>query len=355
MMSMFDDVLTKAYYGNSIGEWLISFALIIASVILAKTVYSVFGGVVKKLTKRTDNSLDDILIDKLEEPVVFAIIIIGIWYSLQLLNQSELTRSIIENAYYILIIFDIAWVLTRLLDTVILKFISPLVNESHSHLDDQLLPILRKGIKLSIWVIAALVALNNAGYNVSAVLASLGIGGLAFALAAKDTIANLFGSLTIFVDKPFMVGDRVVVKGFDGHVREIGLRSTRLQTLNGRMITIPNSKVADESIENISSEPNRKITLDLGMTCDTNHEQMKMAMDILKEIAQQNTSTEDKVVTIFNTFNDFSLNICLNYYIKKGMDINNTQSEINLEILRRFNEAGLELAFPTQTVYTKQL
>lgn len=350
---MFDEVLTKTYYGNSIGEWMLSFFLIIASAVLAKAIYWLLGRFVKKLTRRTNNDFDDILVDKLEEPIVFAIIIFGIWYSLQLLNLSELTRKVIESAYYILIIFDVAWVLTRLLDTVIQKFINPLVSASNSHLDDHLMPIISKGLKLSVWVTAILVALNNAGYNVSAVLASLGIGGLAFALAAKDTIANLFGSFTIFVDKPFMIGDRVILKGYDGHIREIGLRSTRLQTLNGRMITIPNSKVADESIENISSEPNRKITLDLGMTYGTNHEQMQKAMDTLKDIAAQNSNVEDKVATVFNAFNDFTLNIRFNYYIKKDMDISNTLSEINLEILRRFNEEGLEFAFPTQTVYTK--
>ncbi|RLA73130.1 MAG: mechanosensitive ion channel family protein, partial [Epsilonproteobacteria bacterium] len=204
---MFEGLFSKAYYNNTILEWTIALVLIVATVIFAKIIYLAVGSFLKKLTKKTKNEFDDLLVDMLEEPIVFALIILGVWYSLQTLNLSTAAEEIIGRAYYILIIFDAAWMLTRLMDAVVEKYVRPFVTKTDSKLDDQLLPLLRKGIKVSIWVIAILVALNNAGYNVGALLASLGIGGLAFALAAKDTIANLFGSFTIFIDKPFEVGD----------------------------------------------------------------------------------------------------------------------------------------------------
>ncbi len=349
---MFQDILTKTYYGNTIGTYMLSFLLIIASVVLARVVYWAIGHVIKRLTRKTKNRLDDILVDMLEEPVVFAIVIIGIWFSLKLLHTSAAAQTVISTAYYILIVFDVAWFLSRVLDALVKRYIVPLVQHTESKLDDQLLPIIQKGLKIALWVMALLIALNNAGYNVGAVLASLGIGGIAFAMAAKDTIANLFGSFTIFMDKPFTVGERVLLNGYDGFVREIGVRSTRLETLNGRMVTLPNSQVANECIENISSEPSRKITLDLGLTYDTSHEDMQKAMDILQQIVKENGRTEEKVVTAFTAFNDFALNIRLIYYITKGESVFGVQTEINLEILRRFNEAGLEFAFPTQTIYT---
>lgn len=350
---MFEDILTKTYYGNSISQWMISFLLIIVSVVFAKAIYWGIGNFVKKATKRSKSELDDILVDMLEEPLVFAIIIVGIWNSLALLNMSETAVKFLDQAYYILIIFNVAWLLSRLMNTIIEKYITPLVERSESQLDDQLLPVIQKGIKVSIWIIAILVALNNAGYNISAVLASLGIGGLAFALAAKDTIANLFGSFTIFVDKPFTVGDRVSLMGHDGFIREVGLRSTRIQTLNGRIVTIPNSQVADECIENISSEPSRKITMDLGLTYDMDEKKMELAMELLRDIAASHGQVEENVVTAFTAFNDFALNIRFIYYIKKGESVFDTQTMVNLEILRRFNEAQLEFAFPTQTIYTR--
>jgi len=348
---MFDSIFTKAFYGNTIIEWLIAAGLVILSIMFAKFVYMFIGKFFKKLTSRTDSQLDDIHVDMLEEPLVFALIIFGIWYSIQTLTLSTAIQNLVENAYYMLIIFDVAWLLARIIDALIERYIVPFAKETESKFDDQLLPLLRKSIKASIWIIAVLVALNNAGYNVGAIIASLGIGGLAFALAAKDTVANLFGSRTIFLDEPFEIGDRVKVNGFDGFIEEIVIRSTRLRTLTGRLVTMSNSSIANASIENISSEPNRKVTLDLGLTYDTSTEQMQRAMDILQEIILSDEDLEDEAVTAFTAFNDFALNIRLIYYIRKEAPIFESQTNVNMAILKRFNEEKLEFAFPTQTIF----
>lgn len=349
MTAFFD----KTFYANTVLEWSMAAGGIILSFIVAKTAYWLIGHFVKRLAKRSENRFDDILVDMLEEPVVFVLVITGIWYSLHLLNLSDAAETVMTKAYYVLTIFAAAWVVTRLSDATIETYLVPYVRKTEGKLDDQLLPIIRKGIKLSVWAIAIIVALDNAGYDVKAVLASLGIGGLALALAAKDTVANLFGSFTIFVDKPFVVGDRIKVKGYDGFVREVGIRSTRLQTLDGRTVTIPNQFVANESIVNVTSEPSRKITMDLGLTYDTPPQKMERAMEILREIADEHPDTEENIVTAFTEFLDSALNIRFIYYIKKGASVFDTQNAINLEILKRFNEEGLEFAFPTRTLYTK--
>lgn len=351
---MFDDILNKTYYSNTITDWMIALALIGASIILARIAYTIIGKSIKKYTAKTESKLDDILVDMLEEPLVFALIIIGIWYALQTLNLSPALEDVISKAYYVLIIFDVAWFIVRLFDAMVERYIVPFARGTETKLDDQLLPIVRKGIKAAIWILAILVALNNAGYNVGAILASLGIGGLAFALAAKDTVANLFGSLTIFLDEPFEIGDRIIINGYDGYVEEVGLRSTRLRLLNGRIITMSNSSMTNSPTENISSEPSRRITLDLGLTYNTDEKKMQQAMDILQEIIINNSLVEDKVTTAFMSFGDFSLNIQLIYYIKKGSCFYESQSSVNMEILKRFNEEKLDFAFPTQTIFTHQ-
>ena len=351
---MFEDIFTRTYYGNTILEWAIALGIVILSAMLAKTIYFFIGKTVKRMTKNTRTEFDDILIDKFEEPIVFALLLGGIWYAFLTLNLSDGARDFVHKSFYFLIVLDAAWFVTRFLDAIIIQYVRPFVDETETKLDDQLLPLLRKTLKASIWIIAVLVALNNAGYNVGAILASLGIGGLAFALAAKDTVANLFGSLTIFLDKPFEVKDRVIVQGYDGYVEEVGLRSTRIRTLNGRMVTLANSEVANSSIENVSSEPNRKITVDLGLTYDTSPERMERAMEILREIVLSNEELEADVVTAFTAFNDSALNIRLIYYIKKGHSVFGNQTKVNLEILRRFNAEGLEFAFPTQTLYLEK-
>lgn len=343
----------KAFYGNTIGEWALAIIVFIASILLSKLVYYVISKVVKQFTKRTKSRLDDIVIDKLEEPVVFAIIITGIWYGLSFLHLPEGLEIIKGQAFYFVITFNVAWLIVRLLNAFIDEYLVPLVQKTETDLDDQLLPIARKSISISIWALAIVVGLNNAGYDVTALIAGLGIGSLAFALAAKDSISHIFGGFVLFTDKPFTINDRIIAKGYDGIVKEVGVRSTRIQTLDGRMVTLPNGSIANDSIINVSVETARKITVDLGLTYDTSAENMQKAMDILQQISKDNQYVdESRTVTAFTEFRDFTLNIRYIYYIKKGSDIFGTMTEINMEILKQFNNNKLEFAFPTQTLHT---
>ncbi|NQU31949.1 MAG: mechanosensitive ion channel family protein, partial [Bacteroidetes bacterium] len=197
------------------------------------------------------------------------------------------------------------------------------------------------------------VGLNNAGYDVTALIAGLGIGSLAFALAAKDSISHIFGGFILFTDKPFTINDRIIAQGYEGIVKEVGVRSTRIQTLDGRMVTLPNGSIANDAIINVSMEDGRKTTVDLGLTYDTTPNSMQLAMDILKEISVENPNIdESKTVTSFTSFGDFALTIRYIYYIKKGASIYDTMNDINMEVLKRFNLNKLEFAFPTQTLYT---
>ncbi len=320
---------------------------------LEGTVYWIFKNIIRKYTEKSKTRFDDIILKSMESPVVFGVVIAGIYFAFNVLTFSEKVSASVKRGINALIIFDIAWVLSRLLDGIIEEYITPLIKKTESDLDDQLLPIIRKGIKMTIWIVAVIVALDNAGYDVGAILAGLGIGGFAFALAAQDYISNLFGGITIFLDKPFTVNERIKVNGVDGVIKEIGIRSSRIETLEGRIVTIPNSVFSKSSIENVSSEPSRKVVMNIGVTYDTKPEKIQRAIDILKEIAKLNTNLDEKVIVSFNEFKDFSLNIIFVYYIKKGSDIFGTQNEMNLEILKRFNENAIEFAFPTQTLYTK--
>ena len=349
-----DGFFSKAFYGNTIGEWLIAFSIIAAGIILGKIIYWIIGKFVKAATKKTKTKLDDILVDMLEEPIIWAIFTFALWYSLGTLNLSEGVATFFSHIIYILVVFDIAWLIVRLFDALVKEFLQPKISQSESNLDDQLLPIVSKTVKVTVWTVALVVGLNNAGYDIGALIAGLGIGGLALAMAAKDSVANLFGGLTVFLDKPFEVNDRVVVDGFDGIIEEIGIRSTRLRTLAGRRVTIPNSHFTSDAIENISSEPNRKVVLNLGLTYDTTPENIQKSLDFLREITSKYDDVlEEKKVIGFSGFGDFSLNIFLIYYIKSGEDVVGINTKINLDILNIFNKNKLEFAFPTQTIVTQ--
>lgn len=347
--------LNSIFYGNTVQEWAISLFIILGAFIVGKVVYWAFGNVIKVVTKRTKNKLDDILVDMIEEPVMFAIILAGAWYAISLLTFSETIFTWIKHIYNVLVVLNVTWFISRFFEAVYENYIVPLAEKTETDFDDQLLPLVRKGVKTIVWILGIIIALDNAGYNVGALLAGLGIGGIAIAMAAKDTISNFFGGITIFTDKPFKVKDRIRISSYDGTVQEIGLRSTRLKTLDGTQVTIPNSMFAESPVENITREPARKIVLLLGLTYDTKPKDMQKAIKILDAIAKKHheSITEDYKIA-FTDFGDFSLGIKFIYYIKKSAEILETQSSMNLHILEQFNKSRLSFAFPTQTIELKR-
>ncbi len=346
------EFFAKEFYHNTIGDWALALVIIVGTLIAAKAIYWVIGRIVKKLTSKTKTKLDDIMVDMLEEPIVLIVTIIGVWFAVGRLSFPEKIMEWINNLYMVMIVLTITWLLARLIDAIIKEYVVPITKKTKGDFDDQIIPIIRKAIRAAIWVMGIIIALNNAGYNVGALLAGLGIGGIALAMAAKDTVANFFGGITIFTDKPFTINDRVKINGFDGTITEIGIRSTRLKTLENRIVTIPNSKFTDGMVENVSSEPHRKVVLKLGLVYETTASKIQNGMKALQTIVDKNEDLEENTVISFNEFGDFSLGILFIYYIKKGADIMGVQTAVNLEVKRRFEEFDIEMAFPTQTVYT---
>ncbi len=345
----------KQFYGNTVANRGISLLIILGVFILSKILYWITKNIIKKFTAKTKSNLDDILIDMLEEPLITVLMIFGFWLAFKRLDFGQNVDIWVGRAFYFAVAIDITWLISRLTNSLLKEYLSPLSKKSTNKLDDQLVLVLQKTTRSIIWILGIIVALNNAGFDVGALIAGMGIGGLALAMAAKDTISNMFGGLTVFLDKPFKLNDRIKIDGYDGFIVDIGLRSTRLKTLEGRIVTIPNSHFSENSIENISIEPSRKVKLNLGLTYDTTPENMQLAMDILKDITENNTNLEKDYLISFTNFGDFSLGILYIYYIKKESDIFKTQTDINLEILNRFNKNKLEFAFPTQTIYTSNL
>ena len=165
----------------------------------------------------------------------------------------------------------------------------------------------------------------------------------------------MFGGITIFTDRPFRIGDRVKVDKYDGFIEDIGMRSTRIRTLEKRLVTIPNFKMVDAPVENISEEPLRRVSMKLGLTYNTTPDKMNEAMAILRDMPNRVADVHEKdIVVAFTDFTDFSLVITFVYFIKKKADVMETPSLVNSEILRSFNQANLQFAYPTQTVYVEK-
>jgi len=199
------------FAGNNVFDWLYAALIIVVALVVGKTLYWLIGKTVKRMAARTRTQLDDILVDMLEEPIVLAVVVLGIWYGVSVLTMTDAAAKVVGNIIEAVLILNGAWLITRVFDSLIKEYLIPLAEKTESELDDLLVPIISKGIKVSVWTIALIMVVHNAGYNVFAILGGLGIGGLAFALAAQDTVGNFFGSIAIFLDKPFKVGDRIQV------------------------------------------------------------------------------------------------------------------------------------------------
>jgi MscS family membrane protein len=342
-------MLDTIYLGNTLQTWIVALLIAGAALIAGKLAYWVIQKTLKVYTKGTANDLDFIFIDMIEEPLSLAVTLFGLWFAVDVLTLSSGVEKFVDSIFYFVVIFNVAWLATRLFDAIMEKYVVPKVEESETDLDDILLPIIRKIVNVSIWVLTIVIGIDNAGYNVTTMITGLGIGGLVFALAAKDAVSNLFGGFIIFSDKPFNINDRIILNGFEGYVREIGLRSTRLETLEGRIVTMPNSNVTDNPVLNVSKEPGRKMKAILGLTYDTSADKIELAKTILKKIVDDNEHTRD-VVVAFDSFGDFSLNILFIYWIKKGSPIAATADAVNMQILKEFNTNKLDFAFPTQTI-----
>jgi len=345
------EVLDNAWYGNTIAEWLLSLAIILGAIIVTRVLHWFFKTQVRKLTSRTRSNLDDIIIDTLEEPVMMGVVVVGIYWGLERLHMSDPVQLWVNRLYHVLTVINVTWFIARFADALMRQYLAPLAERSDNSLDDHIVPIIRRGVKLVIWIMGIVVALDNAGYDVGALLAGLGIGGVAMALAAKDFVANIFGGLTVYADKPFKVGDRIQVGGYDGHVTDIGLRSTKIRTSAGRMVTIPNFKFTDSFVENVTAEPSRRIEITLNLSYDTSPEKIKEATTILTAIiADKRSVLESECNASFSKWNESSLGITFIYFIKAGNDFWIIQDEVNRAILQQFNEAGLHFAPPSPDV-----
>ena len=346
-------MLENELWGNTIENWGISILIILGAIIIVKLLSLLGKKVIKPFVTGTDNHLDDVIFYSLEAPVKFAIILLGIWIAIHRLVYPDSFVKVVDNAYSILIVLDITWFFGRLFSSLLQVYWGKQSNGQAN----KMMPIIKRTILVIVWLIGIVMALSNVGVNISALLGTLGIGGIAFALAAQDTVRNVFGAFTILTDKPFSIGDTIRVDSYEGTVVDVGVRSTKIMNYDKRIITFPNYKITDTSIVNISSEPMRRVVLNLGLTYDTTSEKMKEALELLKSIpkrVENVSSNPSDIVAVFTEYSDSALVIMYIYFIEKQGDILGVTSNMNMEILAAFNKAGLNLAFPTRTVYIQK-
>lgn len=343
--------LQTPFLGHALWKYLASMIYICLAWLAARAVDFLFQKLLRQWTKKTETELDDMLIQLLHGPIKVIVFVILMHVGLNVFQWPEWVNVYLSKGLKLIIAWSITYMAVQTVD-IFMRHLQQRVKEEDRAFNAQLFPVIRKTLKVFIVLVAILVTAQNLNIQITGLLASLSIGGLALGLAAQDTLGNLFGAISIFADKPFRIGDRITMDNVDGNVETIGLRSTRIRNLDGHLITVPNKTIANATITNISLRPNIRTLMYVGITYDTPPERIQLATDILKEIYGKHPMTADLIVA-FQKFNSYSLDILVVHWWK-GLDYReylDGMHQLNLEVKRRFDEVGLEFAFPTQTIY----
>ncbi len=347
--------LDTIYFDNSVWQYLQFGLTIIVAFVIAMLIHVTIIRNIAKFTSKTKNKFDDQILQILKRSINIIALIAGIYFGRNFLTLTEKVDSITGSVLLVIIILEIARVTGEAISLMIEGYINR-VTERKKGVNKDLLLFLQRLSKIAIWIIALMLIINNLGYNISSLLAGLGLGGLAFALAAQQTLGNFFGSVSVIVDQPFQVGDLAMVDGIKGTVKRVGLRSTRLTTLDGTEVSIPNSKVANSLIENFSKRPKLKIKLNLGVEYSTSNEKLAKGVKTVEQILAKRKDIS-KYWVHFLEYADSALIIkvvyWLNYY-PEWSDVLDAQQEINLGIKKQFEKEKIEFAFPTQTIHLKK-
>ncbi len=350
-------MLEQIYYNNTLKNWLISGGIILAAMVINWIITFINSRYLRALAKRTKTPIDNIIVNSLETPLKVGVVLISIWIAFGRLEMSETFDKTLSNIYEILTVLNITWFVSHLVNGLLHEYFIKKSQQDESfrqrfHIDSHSTSLVKKIITYFIWIIGVVTALTNAGLDLKAILGTLGIGGIALALAAQDTVKNIFGGFTILMDGTFRIGDRIIIGQHEGHVESIGIRSTKIRNFEKRLITIPNYKIVEDAVTNVTAAPQMRVITNLSIVYHSTPQEMNKALDILKEIALANDKIDkESVAAFFIDFGDYALNIRLIYFVKNPAETFNTSSEVNLEILKKFDEHGIQFAYPSQTLY----
>lgn len=338
----------KVYWGNSVAGWTTAIVIILASLLALKLFERIVLLRIRRLAERTTGTLDDFLVATFQSsvmPLAYSLVIYaGITY-LHLPAR-------IEKLLHIAVLFITTFFIIRIISSFLGHFVNRFINREA---DGESKKKQARGILLiiqaAIWVIGLVFLIDNLGYDITTIVAGLGIGGIAIALAAQTVLGDLFSYLVIFFDKPFEIGDFIVVGDKSGVVEYIGIKTTRLRTLNGEQLVCSNTDLTNSRVHNFKRMENRRVLFAFGVEYSTPAAVLQKIPAMVKEIIEAQPDTQfDRCH--FQKFGAYSLDFEVVYYILSA-DYNlymDRQQAINLAIFERFETEKVQFAFPTQTL-----
>ncbi len=366
MLAAWTDIFVKStFLNNTLWQWLALLGVLLGSIVVGRIVAFFLERQGQRFSERLQ--FISTLLRSASKPASLVILAGGLYVAGQFMNLSYVKDGVEKfdlqpfwfDVCRTISVLATGWFIYRLVD-VVEYYLHRWTSRTDTLLDDQLVPMIRKTLRVFVVIVVLLfVAQNIFHWNIGALLAGLGVGGLAFALAARDMLANLFGSITIFADRPFQMGDWVIIGDHQGIIEEVGFRSTRIRLFNGNQVIMPNSAVANATIENVARRGFIRRVLNVTVTYDTPPEKVRRGVEILRQMLadrSEHLHPDYPPRVYFSDFNAASLNIIVYYWFTppQWWQFNEFNHDFNMELLKRFNDEGIEFAFPTQTLYLKQ-
>ena len=346
------EFLSQMYFGNTIEAYLIAVGIFIGSIIIIKIVEKIVLYRLKKWAEKTETTLDDFLIKGIEKSIV-PLLYYGAFYAgITSLTLNPQMKNIVDIVSLALLTFFIVRFVSSTLMFTLTYFIKKQERGEEKARQLRGMTVL---INIFVWVIGIVFLMDNLGFNISAVVAGLGIGGIAIALAAQAILGDLFSYFVIFFDRPFEVGDFITVQDKVGTVEYTGIKTTRIPSLTGEQLVFSNTDLTNSRIHNFKKMAERRVLFRLGVVYQTPAVQLGEISKIVREIIEKHNDVRfDR--GHFASYGDFSLNFEFVYFILgsdyvKYMD---TQQSINLEIYKEFEKRGIEFAYPTQTLFVNK-
>ncbi len=350
--------------GISLKLVLLCFAIVFATLLTRRILIKRILVTLKKKAEKTDTTLDDEMVEAVRLPLSVGILVVGIWLALSVLplpKEPLNLYNLIHASGRIIVLLLAAWFVMRIINAST-KVLKAKAEDPEHWLDSGLVPLILLSLKTVVAILVFVLVAQNLGYSISGLVASLGIGGIAVALAAKDALANLISSIMLMIDRPFRIGDWIKSGEFEGVVEDIGFRTTRIRTFEKTVQVVPNDKIANVMTENMDRRKDedvnmRRVKMTVGVEYKASADEMEKAVEAIKGILQNSPNVDQRYhLVYFNDFGEFSLNIFVYYFANTTVWAKylETRQEINLAIMRMLKEMGLSIAFPTQTIHMEK-
>lgn len=305
-----------------------------------------------KVVKRLNLRLDDAEYARTNRPIVFLVVCALLLAGLPDLQLGITLAALLRRVITIGMVLAVLLIASRAVD-IIARLAQAWAAGTDNRLDDQLIPLLRQAAQVVVLVIGVLYLADAVGIDVWKLAAGVGIGGLAFALAAQDTVANVFGSVNIFVDRPFQIGDWVIIGDVEGVVEEVGFRSTRVRTFYNSVVTIPNSQITNANVDNMGLRPRRRVKMMLGLTYDTPPDLLQAFVEGVRAILAAHPHVQRTYEVHTYQFSASSIDILVYYHVvvPGWHEELETRSQNMMEFMRLAQRLGVSFAFPSTSVY----